>query len=119
MTIKHGFVKPLWLIFASYSGVNKLPFPPVFAGEKLLKNSFQGRITMDLIILTCTISAVRSNLPDESVSEKLSGFHIKSFHLTGRGGRLRIFRQTSTCHAFLGAKLLRRVRQRRRNDVSR
>ena len=50
---------------------------------------------------------------------KLSCFHIKSFHSTGRGGRLRIFRQTSTCHAFLGAKLLRRVRQRRRNDVSR
>ena len=30
------------------AGVNKLPFPPVFAGEKLLKNSSQGTITMDI-----------------------------------------------------------------------
>lgn len=56
------------------AGVNKLPFPPVFAGEKLLKNSSQGRITMDLdlVLLTCTIKAIRSNcfLPDKSVTEK-------------------------------------------------
>ena len=52
------------------SGVNKLPFPPVFAGEKLLKNSSHGRITMDLILLTCTIRAIRSNCfpPDESAT---------------------------------------------------
>ena len=36
-------------------GVNKLPFHPVFAGEQLLKNSSQGRITMYLILSTCTI----------------------------------------------------------------
>ena len=57
-----------------FSGVNKLPFPPVFAGEKLLNNSSQGRITMDLVLLTCTIKAIRSNcfLPDKSVTEKNS-----------------------------------------------
>ena len=29
-------------------GINKLPFPPVFAGEKLLKISGQGRIIANL-----------------------------------------------------------------------
>ena len=31
-----------------FAGINKLPFPPVFAGEKLLKIGCQGRIIANL-----------------------------------------------------------------------
>ena len=44
--------------------------------------------------------------------------NFASVCLGGRG-RLRIFRQAAAGHALLGAKLLRRIRQRGRNDVRR
>ena len=40
-------VKLLLLALVKNAGVNNLPIPPVFAGEKLLKNSSQRKITMD------------------------------------------------------------------------
>ena len=35
----------------------------------------------------------------------------------GCGGRVRVFREAAAGDALLGAQLLRRVRQRRRDDV--
>ena len=51
------------------AGVNKLPL--FLQGKKSLKNSSQGRVAVDLILLTCTLGAINSNcfLPNEGATE--------------------------------------------------